>query len=341
MFMYECSISLENFRNFESLKLDFNERINIISGNNGSGKTSLLEAIFFSIFGSSFREKERKTLITLGKEYLKVEFIYRGNLLEAYMDIYGRKVLKLNNKVSRRRDITSKFFAVYSIGKENLLDGPQHERRKILDKLSSVMYSEYRSFLSKYQKALSIKRNAIFSGDLATLIAANKKIWELYNKMVQARENTLSELQRIAAIEGINNIEFSYVRSIDNEEVLYQNAKREIDEGKVLYGLNADEISVTVSGMDVRSFYSHGIKAYIWQRIFIQFIRMVANKSGKTVFLLMDEPFSVLDNERIVRLIDSLDEGEEEVVYFFTTQHKLNLGVYLVDLSHGRIKADV
>lgn len=272
---------------------------------------------------------------------MRVELIYHNVVLERYMDLYGKRVVRLNGEEVKRSDITSRFLAVYSIGRENLIDGPQHERRKILDKLSGVVIPEYREYLAKYQRVVSIKKNAIFAGDMNTVIASNVKLWELYRKISRARENTLLYLKRIVEEEGLGKIEFSYRKSISGYDDLNSYAKQEIDEGKMLVGLNMDRVDVTVDGLDARSYYSHGIKTYIWQRILIKYITMVAEESGRTIFLLMDEPFAVLDEEKSQDLLENTDENVGQVVYFFTTQRSLNIGTYSINLDHGRIKADV
>ena len=73
--MYIKNIELKNFRNYESLNIAFNEKVNIILGNNAQGKTNLVEAIYFSSFGKSFRTSSDYKLIKFGEKetFIKVE----------------------------------------------------------------------------------------------------------------------------------------------------------------------------------------------------------------------------------------------------------------------------
>ena len=338
--MNKCSISLENFRNFTEFPVEFDEHANILLGPNGSGKTSLLEAIFFAIFGASFREKDRRALVSHGKNHLKVVLTHGENVIESYMDLHGRRVLRLNGKEAKRGEILARFFAVYSIGKENLFDGPQYERRRILDKLSGAMAPEYRSWLAAYQRVVEIKKKAILNKDFNTLLATNIKLWELYQKISDVRESTLSRIRKIAEIQGAGDIKFTYKKSISSYESLELKAEKELREGKLLVGLNADEVEVSVRGIDVRSFYSHGIKAYLWLNIFINYMREIARESKKTTFLLLDEPFSVLDEKKSQELVENVKRGEN-LIYFFTSQRRVKHKFHAIYLDYGRVKADI
>ena len=71
--MLITSLKLQNFRNYEELKLDFNKDVNIIYGDNAQGKTNILEAIFLTSIGKSFRTSKDKELIKIGEDFSRVE----------------------------------------------------------------------------------------------------------------------------------------------------------------------------------------------------------------------------------------------------------------------------
>ena len=78
--MYIEKIKLQNFRNYEQLELDLNKNINIIYGNNAQGKTNILEAIFLSSFGKSFRTKKEKEMIKFNEQSAIVEIFYQKKI---------------------------------------------------------------------------------------------------------------------------------------------------------------------------------------------------------------------------------------------------------------------
>ena len=71
--MLITSLKLQNFRNYEELKVDFNKDVNIIYGDNAQGKTNILEAIFLTSIGKSFRTSKDKELIKIGEDFSRVE----------------------------------------------------------------------------------------------------------------------------------------------------------------------------------------------------------------------------------------------------------------------------
>ena len=71
--MLITSLKLQNFRNYEELKVDFNKDVNIIYGDNAQGKTNILEAIFLTSIGKSFRTNKDKELIKIGEDFSRVE----------------------------------------------------------------------------------------------------------------------------------------------------------------------------------------------------------------------------------------------------------------------------
>ncbi len=71
--MLITSLKLQNFRNYDELNLDFNKDVNVIYGDNAQGKTNILEAIFVTSIGKSFRTSKDKELIKFGEDFAKIE----------------------------------------------------------------------------------------------------------------------------------------------------------------------------------------------------------------------------------------------------------------------------
>ena len=96
--MYIEKVILNNFRNYEEQIVEFNKNINVIYGDNAQGKTNILEAIFLSAFGKSFRTSKEKELIKLDKEFLNVSTFYKKSDREGkiQINISNKKEVKLN-----------------------------------------------------------------------------------------------------------------------------------------------------------------------------------------------------------------------------------------------------
>ena len=96
--MYIKEIKLENFRNYDLEKINLNEKINIIFGDNAQGKTNILEAIFISALGKSFRTNKDNELIKENKEFSKVEinFVKNNRNEKINLELSNKKLFYIN-----------------------------------------------------------------------------------------------------------------------------------------------------------------------------------------------------------------------------------------------------
>lgn len=341
--MYKYSITLENFRNFTNLNINFpEEKVIVIYGKNGSGKTSLLESIFYIFYGVSFRDKDISALINYNSYYLKA--VLKINDLEfiSYLDRAGNRRVMMNGDNVTRNKLRQFFLPIYSIGKDNLIDSSPSERRRMIDKLASLSIKGFRSTLSAYNRIIKYKKEAIIRKDVVMLNAINEKFYELYSIISHGRSQVLKELSMIGRRLGFDNIEFEFRPSILDYTQVEEVLSQELKGGRMLSGAIFDSISVKLNGMSARRFFSHGEKQYLWFLFFFEFIKNLSLKDEIGILLLMDEAFSVLDESKVKILIENVINGKENVLYFFTTQRKLPLSVSYLNLSneYGRIKAN-
>ena len=137
--MYCIRIEVENFRNIERAEIDFSEGVNILVGENAQGKTNLLEAVFFSSVGRSFRTTHSNELIRFGENSSDVLLTYRDNVRENKIHLKimkdKQKLVEKNGlKMDRLSDIVGSFRAVLFCPEHLSLikEGP-HERRGYMD----------------------------------------------------------------------------------------------------------------------------------------------------------------------------------------------------------------
>lgn len=96
--MLITSLKIHNFRNYEELKIDFNKDLNVIYGDNAQGKTNILEAIYLTAIGKSFRTNKDKELIKIGEEYatIEVEFSKYDRKGKIKIEIFDKKNIYVN-----------------------------------------------------------------------------------------------------------------------------------------------------------------------------------------------------------------------------------------------------
>lgn len=158
---------LENFRNYQKLILNFGNGVNIIWGRNASGKTNILEAMFFLGTTKSHRTAAFKDLISWGKR----NFYIRGEgeketgsiVIEIVFPEKGEKLMKLNNNpLRRRRDLIGQMPVVFFSPEDlQLVKGDPGSRRRFLNTLLCQISKRYVVALEKHQRILLERNSAL------------------------------------------------------------------------------------------------------------------------------------------------------------------------------------
>ena len=207
-------IILRDFRNYEEQVLDFNGKFNYIYGNNGQGKTNILEAISFISFGKSFLGASEHDCVKFGKEEFQIEGEYENDLQNLfhvflnYNSTFKKKTFHVNKeKVTRySSDIFGKFPVVYlSPQSLNLTYGNPSERRKFFDILISQTNRLYLDFLKDLGKLIKQKNallknnlyfNAYSGNELSDLLCSyNEKFVEISSNIIFRRLRFLMEFK--------------------------------------------------------------------------------------------------------------------------------------------------
>ena len=152
------SLKLINFRNFSNLDINLSDYKNIIIGNNGEGKTNIVEAIFVLALTKSFRTNDDNVLIKENNNLFKVEGNISSTFINNYKIIYqdNIKTVKINNnKISKFSDYISNINVVlFSINDLKLIKDTPSTRRKLINLEISQIYKDYVKYLNYYNKIL-------------------------------------------------------------------------------------------------------------------------------------------------------------------------------------------
>ena len=159
-------LSLFSFRNHEKKEITFSEGITVIWGENGSGKTSLLEAIYILSLGKSFKTHKQSSIIKKGHSsyILKGDFSYGEitNSIAIQTNLNSKKTIKVNGKtIKNRKEIIGKNNVVVLSPEDQVITkGGPKERRLFFDRLFSIIDSDYLNTLQEFSRALK-QRNAL------------------------------------------------------------------------------------------------------------------------------------------------------------------------------------
>jgi DNA replication and repair protein RecF len=315
------ALQLQNYRNLETLSADFNTGVNIVVAPNGSGKTNLLESIYFTSYNKVFRTIENtKQLVTSGKEYSRVtaQSVSQSEL-EKHIDSNGKITSFLNKKSTLASKLSEKMPCIlFAPSSVNLVDGDPSVRRDDLDAFLSKVDVEYKYALTEYKRILK-QRNALLklikegksNGDSMEfwdnkIINLSHLIYTLRIKYLDILNVSSSEIE----LERYTPVNMKYTEHLDVERFedkfegyraelerkITTGRTKEVSAGKTLYGAHRDEISIYMNSIELRYLGSRGqqrIGAFIYK--LTQHFLLKKLKEESPVFLI-DDLMSELDN---------------------------------------------
>jgi len=196
-------ISFKNFRNYESEKIEFNEKVNIIHGNNAQGKTNILEGIYLFSLGKSNKASKDVEMIRFGENTAEVNmnFISRENeiLGEIVLDKTKRKKIIINDiPVKKNSELVGKLNVVF-FGPEYLSlirEGPK-KRRKNIDIMISQLKVGYLNAISEYKKLIDQKSRLLKEDRVDELLLSvlNEKLFEFSAYIIRLRYEYIKKIE--------------------------------------------------------------------------------------------------------------------------------------------------
>lgn len=343
------SLSLINFRNFTATDIQFNDRLNIIIGDNGQGKTNVIEAIHLLTEGESFRYSKNENLIQLGQQNAFVRAQVFNDDLDYKLALKltnSTKNLLINDKptsVNKLRKISSVLFSPESL---NIVKESSDERRQLVDQLVEQttvagidVIREYRKVLKTRNKLLKdiTEEKITYQMGMDTLESLNPSFLKLAAELTYLRITGLNEIRNEVEL-ALNNIhsstsvkfDFDYIISEKNhknsnlETVIESLRKRmteletaELKSGVSLVGPQKHDVIFLYNGNDSRFYCSQGQQRSIILAYKMAQIVYHQKVHGFYPILLLDDVLSELDLSKQESLISTLNQTETQT--FVTT----------------------
>ncbi|MCP8971207.1 DNA replication/repair protein RecF [Ectobacillus ponti] len=343
--MYIQELSLQNYRNYAALHLKFEDKVNVIIGENAQGKTNLMESIYVLAMAKSHRTANDRELIRWDAEYGKIKGSIQkrhGALsMELLLSKKGKKA-KLNHLEQQRLSQYVGEMNVVMFAPEdlNLVKGSPQVRRRFLDMELGQIAPVYLYELSQYQKIL-VQRNHLLKSmqgnkkDETMLDVFTIQLIEHGVKILQKRFEFLQLLQEWAApihsgiSRGLEDLRIVYKPSIDvsestdlskMKEVYYENfqsiKQREIFRGTTLLGPHRDDLQFFVNDKNVQVFGSQGQQRTTALSLKLAEIELIHAEVQEYPILLLDDVLSELDDYRQSHLLNTI---QGKVQTFVTT----------------------
>ena len=361
------TLNIQNFRNYTSLHLELDDKINIIYGENGQGKTNLLESIYLLGFTTSHRSFTSDNLIKSGEE----KAIIKGKLIkeipyELEIDLTRtKKMVKIDDKVvSKQADYIEKMnVIIFSSEDLDLIKGSPGERRKYFNLELSQLSINYYSALSDFNKLLKIRNeylkelNLNMNIDLnyfhiLTDYLVNKSIfiYQMRNKFVEKLNKICPPIfEEIAGIKGFN---VKYIPSVELESFDKENIKKALEDAynnhlekeirlkSTLYGPHRDDFTFNIENNNLREFGSQGQQKMAVIALKLSEIEVFKDFKQTSPIILLDDVFSDLDNKKKNNLLKYI-KGDMQVIITTTDLDSIDKSLLtkakLIHIANGQI----
>ncbi len=325
--MYFKKIKINNFRNYKELDLEFDKKLNLITGHNAQGKTNLIESLFIMGLGKSFRTNKDQEMIAFGEKNSKVISVVCDEKYnkETEIEIIYRnegKILKVNGvKLERTADLLENvYIVIFSPDDLKIVKEGPDNRRKFLDRELCQIKPVYYSDLGNYKKVLR-QRNQLLRDKIQ-----DKNLFDVFNesladygtRIVKERIEFTKRLQAISSdihnkiSSGKEKLEIFYETGVTDKEtfIKYLNKDFEHDmyKGHTSFGPHKDDLCIEINGSDIRSFGSQGQQRTAALSMKLAEIGLIKQETGENAVLLLDDVLSELDKTRQQYLIEAMKD---------------------------------
>ena len=335
------SLGIRNFRNHLLGEYEFGDGLNIITGPNASGKTNIVEAIYYLSLARSFRGVEDADIINHKSEVSQIDaVVYEGQIkrnIRILITKKGRSVLVNGKKVSRLSELSKCVNVLLFEPKDVMLfRGSPKERRNFLDINLSKQFPIYLEYISRYEKALKQRNEILKSGniDKNLLDASTETLVKYAGPIINYRAMFVKDINDILikitnALTGVRDkIEIVYRpfvnMSSDYQSVALEAFNRSLESDlrhkATSIGIHREDISVSLNGKEIGTYGSQGENRLVALALKLSPYFMITDR-GKKPVVVLDDVMSELDPKHREQLIKFLRKFEQ----VFITDTKLEI----------------
>ncbi len=324
------SIELKDFRNYKYEKVNLADNLNLLIGENAQGKTNLLEGIYFSTIGKSFRTNKESDLINWDSNHAEtlIEFkkIGGSKKISVRLNKVGKKMIKINGVgITKISELIGTMNAVlFSPSDLDIVQDSPTPRRTFIDISISQINKSYFYFLNRYQKILAERNKLLKSRKSEKTIYDTISIWNealanFGSKIIMYRIKFISLLSKYAKAEhlyltsGKDDLDIYYAGiTAENEREIEKiliseyekNFEKDLNLGYTSIGPHRDDIKLIVNDKDARTFGSQGQQRTIALSLKLAELEIYKDETGEYPILLLDDVLSELDTHRQSRLLE-------------------------------------
>jgi DNA replication and repair protein RecF len=375
--MHFKTIRLQNFRNHADSTFELSSGTNILLGNNGQGKTNVLEAISYLCLTKSFYAGGDYLVVKFGSPMFEIggtvhsDSDQRYDIRVAFSEPEKEKIFTINkHRAEPLSSVIGKFPIVICSPEHAQItsEGPS-ERRKFIDFVISQSNNTYFQSLIEYRKVIKHRNKILLDGKISKQNVAsflepwNEQLIERGSYLIIKRKQFVEEFQEfiraayksVASDDEQPSMEYqpSNVQNVvsRHDEIrsqlhaaLLEKQKEEMRLGTSIVGPHRDELLMAINGLDLRKYASQGQhKTFLIALKFGEFFYL-KDRCNETPVLLLDDIFSELDYERAERLLSFVSTLSQTFItstnpHFIPDQNSNNDKRKTFHIADGRITA--
>ncbi|MFI5171782.1 MAG: DNA replication/repair protein RecF [Chitinophagales bacterium] len=359
--MFLTSINILNYKNYSNAAVSFTNKFNLINGLNGSGKTNLIDAIYYLCLCKSYFTRSDADVMKHDENYFRLDgnFISgdQKDLITAKFTVPKKEFFR-NNLVYERLSDHIGSFPVVMIAPDDIaiINDGSEERRRFLDTAIAQVNHIYLQRLILYNKILQqrniVLKNYGLTGKLdRTLInvlnnqlaVESEFIYHERKKYLAEFSIAFSELYHlISGEQEAGVIEYqSQLDEHDHLHLLLNSLKEDTHAQRTTTGMHKDDLRLLVNGFPVREIGSQGqIKSFLIAMKLTQYSRMLA-LTGKRSILLLDDIFEKLDKKRLEVLFGILNDDAYAQIFMTDADEHRSLEFFEEHIEEfGHFKID-
>ena len=352
--MWINKIKINNFRNYNNEEINLNKNINIFYGENAQGKTNIIEAIFLSSIGKSFRTNKDKELIKLNEENCNIELFFNKSDREGKIkiNIENKKNIFVNGiKLKKLSELLGNInVVIFTPDDINILKGGPQNRRKFLDIMISQLRPKYMHIYNSYLKVLEERNNYLKNienqkQDLLDiwderLAEYGYQVFEYRKEFINKIKNKIVNIhKKITNNKEEINIEYKSDCENKNEFINLLNNRKKLDiiKGFTTRGIHRDDFTIYINNLPVDIYGSQGQHRTAILSLKLAELQVIYDEIGENPILLLDDFMSELDENRRKSFLENIKDTQ--VIITCTDKFEVkDIDCKLFNVVNGKIK---
>ena len=322
------SLELADFRNYDSLHIDFSSGTNILYGDNAQGKTNILEAIYLSATTKSHKGSKDKDIINFYKEESHIRTYLEKDGVDIRVDMHLRKskskgIAIDGQKIKKAAELLGLLNVVFFSPEDlRIIKNGPAERRRFVDMELCQLDQFYLYNLNHYNRIVNqrnrLLKDMYFNPSLRdTLNIWDSQLVSFGSKIIERRRLFVEQLNEIIfdihkkLSGGRENLTICYEPDVtveDYEKALIANQERDIKLKQTVTGPHRDDFSFIVGDIDIRKFGSQGQQRTAALSLKLSEIELVKKMTNDNPVLLLDDVLSELDSNRQNYLLSTIGD---------------------------------